>query len=295
MSQAILSFFLWLSTLLGFTVVPCATPLTYSVVNVDARFDLSWEEFIAAIAEAEAVWEKPSGKDLFAYAPEKGKISVNLVYDYRQEATERLSSISTALTAGQQQYADMEKDYVALKARYASLRRAYEEAVASFNAANEEYAADVARWNTGPRTSKREFEALEAERVLVESKQAIAEARQTELNAAVKQLNAAAEKLNALAKTLNLDVKQYNAVGASRGEEFAGGLYTQEGRRRDITIYEFQNHEKLVRVLAHELGHALGLEHVADVEAIMHEVNEGTGTKATVGDVAALTALCKVQ
>ena len=62
-----------------------------------------------------------------------------------------------------------------------------------------------------------------------------------------------------------------------------------------ITIYEFSNTTKLVRVLAHEFGHALDLDHVEDEKAIMYEINKGTALKATDADVAELNSVCRTK
>jgi len=45
-------------------------------------------------------------------------------------------------------------------------------------------------------------------------------------------------------------------------------------------------------VLAHEMGHALGLEHVADAQAIMYKINQGKRLSLTEDDIAALNAQC---
>ncbi|KKP81160.1 MAG: Peptidase M10A and M12B matrixin and adamalysin, partial [Parcubacteria group bacterium GW2011_GWB1_35_5] len=118
------------------------------------------------------------------------------------------------------------------------------------------------------------------------------EATRKKINEMVDEINSMVVVLNRLATTLNLAVEKYNTVGASRGESFEEGVYIQEGLSRQIDIYEFSNRDKLVRVLAHELGHALGLDHVDDTKAIMYEFNQGNNKALTKADLAELQIKC---
>ncbi len=148
------------------------------------------------------------------------------------------------------------------------------------------------RWNAGPRTSKKEFEALETERMALERELASVKSQEAALNSLVKEINSTVAELNTLASELNLNVEEYNTVGASRGDTFTGGLYTLDASGERIDIFEFENHQKLVRTLAHELGHALGLEHVDDPKAVMYYLNEGASDELTQSDINALKLLC---
>ncbi|MEK7135147.1 MAG: matrixin family metalloprotease [Patescibacteria group bacterium] len=275
--------------------VPCEKPILYFVGSFDRRFDLSQAAFLSALTKAEGVWESASGRDLFVYSAENGELPINLIYDYRQEVTEELSQIETVVKTGESSYDALESEYRTLKAQYSERKRSYDAAVSAFNQESAAYEESVERWNSGKRSSKSEFEALEAGRLALEAELSQLKSQEAALNTLVKEINQTVGELNTLAKKLNLNVEAYNTVGASRGDTFAGGIYTADAKGERIDIFEFENQDKLVRVLAHELGHALGLEHVDDPKAIMYYLNESEAGKLTEADLNALTALCGVQ
>ena len=112
------------------------------------------------------------------------------------------------------------------------------------------------------------------------------------MNADIETLNAIGTSLNKLIAELNLNVERYNQAGASAGGECEEGAYVSEAGSQRIDIYEYSSHTELVRVLAHELGHALGLGHVGDAEAIMYKVNQGKKLTVAQDDITELHAVC---
>lgn len=274
---------------------PCARPISYHIGTIDTRFGLDKGDFVSALEEAEVIWESKIGINLFEHKPEGGKLPVNLIYDYRQETTNELVEIEGELEHTEASYESLEQDYSVLKRRHAELETLYQSRLATFNQHNTQYEESVDKWNRGRRTDKSEFTALERERVALESDFNEIKEIESELNRVVREINLTVDRMNTLARELNLNVETYNTLGASRGETFTGGLYTSDRSGERIDVFEFESHIKLVRILAHEFGHVLGLDHLDDREAIMYYLNEGSVGELSQEDLESLKALCRVE
>ncbi len=290
-----LGFFAWNQERFVKTPLACEEPITYMVGTFDRRFGISQQYFLDALAEAEAIWEEPLNMELFAYSPESGGMAVNLIYDYRQEVTSALSGIEGVVEEDEATYQSLRAKYVSLKTEYDSAKDIYDARVREFEEQNALYQRQVESWNKGKRNSKEQFEQLETDRKKLEAEIAKLKLQEAALNEMVREINTLVNTLNRLVKSLNLNVATYNTIGASRGETFTGGVYRRTEGVSEINIYEFSSRDKLVRILAHELGHALGLEHIDDREAMMYRLNEGDAGVLSEADLAALRTLCRVK
>mgnify|MGYP002632270493 CR=1 FL=1 len=275
-------------------VSPCSTPLTYSIGAVDKKFGIPRDILIADLKDAEGIWEKAAGRELFEYQETGGAATVNLVYDSRQASTDRLKSLGIQVDQSRDSYDALTKRYDALNALVDGQRAKYDVAVAAYSRDEAAYGAEVDRWNSQGGAPKAVYAQLQQQQVAL--KQAFESVKQLEttMNANIDTVNALATVINQLIVQLNINVDQYNQVGAGAGS-FEEGLYELSGVIQTITIFEYSGHISLVRVLAHEMGHAIGLDHVEENEAIMYKLNEGKGLKATAADITELKSVCHIQ
>jgi predicted Zn-dependent protease len=92
-----------------------------------------------------------------------------------------------------------------------------------------------------------------------------------------------------------MDLVDQQNIGNILGREFCEGFYEYKNGKRSITIYQYDNEYRLVRVLAHEFGHALGLNHSKSAEAVMYPLIKSDSLALAADDIAALKGHCKIQ
>ncbi len=266
----------------------CPVPLSYRIGEIDSSFNLSPLEARAHVEAAERVWEEESGWELFTY-DESADFTVNFVFDERQALADSETSEKAALDEKKATNEEIFFNIERLQQEYQTLKNAYEVRLAAYESRLRTYNQEVARYNDQGGAPESVFAELEAERRALATESDALEAETRTLNDLIAEVNKLGEQGQVLVDQYNREVESYNQqFGFSR--EFTQGDY--QGDR--INIYKFSNDAELERVLAHEFGHALGIDHVEGEGSLMYYLMEEIVQPPSLAaeDMVAFTEVC---
>ncbi len=274
-----------------FSLSPCKIPFAYSIGAVDERFVLSREEIELTLFEAEGVWEDAVGEDLFVYTP-TSSFTVNFVYDDRQEETVKETVERVSLNEKQEVSAHVRAEYERMVREYESLKTSYEKKVSVYENKLSLHNTEVEKANSGGGAPEKEFARLKKEQEALTRERASLNGMTQEMNRLATAVNALGAKGTQAVTEYNTEVAWYNKLFATK-REFTQGEY----RGDHINIYQFKDIAELRRVLVHEFGHALSLEHVADPQSVMYHIMEGSlsGFSVSADDIKEFRRVCGLR
>ena len=247
---------------------PFDTRLRFRLGEVDPRFNISQSELIQLCEDAIQIWQKGTEKPLLVYDP-KAKLTINLIYDQRQMEYEAQKNsrkqLDEAQNTNQQRSAELDERYSTLEQRNQQLQVQRDQLHQDFEQLNQQRMSwSRIEHENGPHRQQIE---QQYQQLKVQAEQ---------LDQAIRNLKAENEQYNQQVQQHNQNIHAYNVNVDHMNQrfpprEFHKGIYNG----RHIEIYQFDNKDDLRLTIAHELGHALGLDHNSDPEALMYPILGG--------------------
>ncbi len=271
---------------------PCEKTLYYSFGKLDERYDITSKELHEIMNQVEEIWEDNSEYNLFEYK-EDAEFKINFIFDSRQERTllnERLDGQLLELKKSQK---NIFSEQTALTDKYESLWNKYSDDLKDFEEDTKKHNSAIKYWNDKGGAPEKEYnELLDEEKKLAEKQKFLEDAQET-INKLVKKINKLANQGESLIDEYNNKVTTYNSkFGAPK--KFSQGEYFGD----KINVYQFRDESDLILTLAHEFGHALGINHVQNSTSLMYYLMQDqnlNNLKLTTDDLAALESVCKIK
>lgn len=268
---------------------PCDDTQTFSVSAIDPRFGIATNTVIAYSKEAADIWNSAYTKNpLLAFQEGHGTIQIRFVYDERQRTTTANETLKQTIDEEKDALDDIKRTIESLKAEHAALERSIGIKTKAYNEHIKKHNTEVSYWNDRGGAPTDTYQRLQREESTLETER-------ISLNADINRYNRLVEQIQTYGKSHNNVVEEVNTkiqtLNKNVVREFEEGTY--DPNTHTITIYEYANITALKRVLIHELGHALSLNHVEDKGAIMYPVNEDTNLTLKDVDTEELMNVCR--
>ncbi|PWN07909.1 matrixin family metalloprotease [Rhodohalobacter mucosus] len=248
--------------------VPCLEPLTYRIGEIDSRFGISESEVAAAMKQAASIWSEELSRPA-AIESDEGNVVVKFVYDERQQVVDgevrfrqRIESEQIRLDQFLRTYERKRREFEERSERYSRLANETLREIGELN-----------RWveqrSPAGGLSEQDAGRFEDRKRELERKQQEVQREKENLESLAQELNRDADRLNLMTAENNRLVDEYNNRYSGE-KKFTKATYQNLPDGGAITVNTYLTKSELVLILAHELGHAFGLDHLPNSKSVMH-------------------------
>ncbi|MDQ3268689.1 MAG: matrixin family metalloprotease [Pseudomonadota bacterium] len=288
----------------SFAHVPCGIPIHVAMGSVDPRFGFDAATATRALKEAAALWQEAVEAEMFVWSDHPKAMVVSLQFDQRQHVVNRQRSLRSGIDRDRSQLESYDLTLKQWGERIEAERRAHDRLGQTFAQRARAHEDEVASWNAArsphARTEARR-QAIEAEAASIQMMRAELRQALNQLNRDIADYNRRAREQQQHAEQFRGRVAQYNTLSSPQPIESGRYSYDREQGRR-IEVFRAGDYNDLVWIFAHELGHAIGLDHLNHPGAVMNELlHDGEISQRgpdrplqlSAVDRAAVSALCR--
>ena len=268
------------------TVSPCTKTMGYTIGTFDTRFGIKEATFRDEIDKAQALWGDQIGKTLFNYNA-SGPLTINLIYDERQARTDDINNLALEIQNSKDTATALKTTYDVEKTIYLGDGEQLIKDSNAFKVRYDAYTSKVAMYNSQGGAPQNEYNLMVEELSSLKEESRHLTARRDALLVYMEAINAKVTRYNELMVYINTLITKSNSLGAKK---FTEGRFTP--RTNTIDIYQYTDPIKLRRVITHELGHVIGINHNDNIKSIMYSVNSATTTTLSTEDINALLEAC---
>lgn len=244
---------------------PLDTRLRYQISEVDPRFGMTKDEVIQLSKEAFQIWHDGTHQSLFVY-DDHARLKIKLIYDNRQEEYNAFKKIQQKLEREKNNNQRISNNLDLSKVNLDQMQQNLRQQQIQLQVNQQYLSQQRMSWSRIENENAENRQRIENQYQELQEK-----ARRLESDIAYySQLN---QQFNQQVSQHNNNIDRYN-FGVTQAKnrfpprEFHKGVFMGN----QIQIYQFDAKDDLRLTIAHELGHALGIAHHADPEALMYPV-----------------------